>query len=68
MGHKAKETYTWAASFLYIQCCSQAPCPNEFGGRTETGNHGGGEIGRDIEQNSAFLSNKYYFQQLVIIA
>lgn len=67
MGHKAKETYTWATSFLYIQCCSQAPCPNELGGSAETGNHRG-EIGSETEGNSAFLSNKCYLQQLVIIA
>lgn len=44
MGHKAKETYTWAASFLCIQCCLQAPCPNEVRGRAETGNHKGGNM------------------------
>lgn len=47
MGHKAKETYTWAASFLCIQCCSQAPYPNEVRGRAETENHSG-KIGREI--------------------
>lgn len=50
MGHKAKETYTWAASFLCIQCCLQAPCPNEVRGRAETRNHKGGNIDGRIRE------------------
>ena len=50
MGHKAKETYTWAASFPCTLCCSQAPCPIEVRGRGETGNHTGGKKEGNIRQ------------------
>lgn len=44
------ETYTWAASFLCIQCCLQAPCPNEVRGRAETRNHKGGNMDGRIRE------------------